>query len=320
MRGDGKYCEWVFESGYSEEEPPVVEVPMGGGRFRFETIESELGVRCILANGTTGTTPVDFRATDDKAGHELGLLIPYGSSFQISLPGVPERRPVTDGHCSWHLPAERWVDYHLCPGETVRAAGLTITPELVDRLGEGRDVPSLVRAIERQSSPSPFEFRGHLGDRGDVGLRELFHAPYSGGVRRVFMESKLLELVASAFDNLTEHGGDGQGLSAWEIGRVRQAAERLLQTPADPPTMDELARACGLPVTRLMAAFRAYYGTTPVRWLQREKLEIAHRLLQEEPIAIKVLAFRLGYRHVSNFTLAFKRRFGYPPGAVRKGR
>ncbi|NTW85245.1 MAG: AraC family transcriptional regulator, partial [Holophagaceae bacterium] len=34
---------------------------------------------------------------------------------------------------------------------------------------------------------------------------------------------------------------------------------------------------------------------------------------------MKALAANLGYSHVNNFIYAFKKKFGYPPGSVRKG-
>jgi AraC-like DNA-binding protein len=33
---------------------------------------------------------------------------------------------------------------------------------------------------------------------------------------------------------------------------------------------------------------------------------------------MKVIAERLGYSHVNHFITALKRKFGYPPGSVRK--
>jgi len=310
--------EWVFDSEHGVDANPVVDVPMGDGHFRFETIESTMGVRAILADGMTGRHPVDFHAADGKDDHELCLLIPTDSSFQATIPGVPNRRPITHGHCTWHLPAERWTDYHLPAENRIRTVGMMLAPELVDRVSEGRNLPNAIRAIERQGSPSPFEFRGMLGSDASLALQQLFNAPYRGEIRRMFMESKVLELVAHAFDNLLDRPRKKTRLSSWEVSRVREAAERIMQRPATPPDTQELARAVGLPSTRLMAVFREYYGTTPVRWLQRRKLEMAHQLLLEEPITIKTLAYRLGYRHVSNFTNAFRRQFGYPPGALRK--
>jgi AraC-like DNA-binding protein len=48
------------------------------------------------------------------------------------------------------------------------------------------------------------------------------------------------------------------------------------------------------------------------------RLAQAHALLQTEQISMKVLAARLGYSHVNHFIAAFRKKFGYPPGSLRK--
>lgn len=41
-------------------------------------------------------------------------------------------------------------------------------------------------------------------------------------------------------------------------------------------------------------------------------------MLVETGLPMKVLASRLGYSHVNNFINAFKNRFGYSPGSLRR--
>ena len=48
------------------------------------------------------------------------------------------------------------------------------------------------------------------------------------------------------------------------------------------------------------------------------RLSQAHAALQQSKISIKQLDAMLGYAHVSNFTIAFKRKFGYPPGSLKR--
>jgi len=40
---------------------------------------------------------------------------------------------------------------------------------------------------------------------------------------------------------------------------------------------------------------------------------LAYRLLASGELSVKQVAWRAGYAHVSNFSLAFTRRFGHPP-------
>ena len=52
--------------------------------------------------------------------------------------------------------------------------------------------------------------------------------------------------------------------------------------------------------------------------MMKFRLAQAHSALVQSAVSIKQLAARLGYAHVSNFAIAFKRRYGYPPGSLRR--
>lgn len=47
-------------------------------------------------------------------------------------------------------------------------------------------------------------------------------------------------------------------------------------------------------------------------------MQQAHEAILKSDVALKQLSERLGYSHVSNFSAAFKQRFGYAPGSLRK--
>jgi AraC-like DNA-binding protein len=64
--------------------------------------------------------------------------------------------------------------------------------------------------------------------------------------------------------------------------------------------------------------FKELYGQSIHAYLVDRQLDQAHRDLEETDIAMKVLAVQAGYCHVVNFSAAFKRRFGYPPGELRR--
>ena len=52
---------------------------------------------------------------------------------------------------------------------------------------------------------------------------------------------------------------------------------------------------------------------SPQRYFQELKLETAKKLLLNKEASVKSVALSLGYRHVGDFTRAFKRRFHLPP-------
>jgi AraC-like DNA-binding protein len=62
--------------------------------------------------------------------------------------------------------------------------------------------------------------------------------------------------------------------------------------------------------------FKKQFGTTPQRWLTRKRLELAHYELtqhRKRPVDVYLEA---GFEDLSHFSFAFKKQFGYAPGAV----
>jgi AraC-like DNA-binding protein len=60
------------------------------------------------------------------------------------------------------------------------------------------------------------------------------------------------------------------------------------------------------------------FGSSIHGCMMEHRLSQAHAALRQTDTSIKQLAARLGYAHVSNFTIAYKRKFGYPPGSLRR--
>ncbi|WP_234945167.1 helix-turn-helix transcriptional regulator [Anaeromyxobacter sp. Fw109-5] len=50
------------------------------------------------------------------------------------------------------------------------------------------------------------------------------------------------------------------------------------------------------------------------------RLEVARALLLDSDKPIKAIAADVGYSHVAHFSVAFKRRYGVPPSALRPRR
>jgi AraC-like DNA-binding protein len=66
------------------------------------------------------------------------------------------------------------------------------------------------------------------------------------------------------------------------------------------------------------ARFRALVGTPPLAYLGRWRLHLSTTLLQNQQLAVRAVAERVGYESEAAFNKAFKRRFHASPGAYRK--
>ncbi len=149
-------------------------------------------------------------------------------------------------------------------------------------------------------------------------LRQIQANPYLGPMADLYLQSKIYEMLAEALTDLAGCQDDGGRMVADDRRRVQMAQELLLADPFDPPSLETLANAVGLSQRRLVEAFREVYGRTVWAWLAEERLNQAGALLRDGALPIKRIAFLSGYAHVSNFTIAFARRFGMAPASYRK--
>lgn len=102
--------------------------------------------------------------------------------------------------------------------------------------------------------------------------------------------------------------------------RSQAVHDFLVATQGRLPTLNELAVRFGCSARVLNDEFTAAYSMSIYSFISNQRLIEAHAAILNTDVALKVLAFRLGYSHVNHFITAFRKKFGYPPGSIRKGR
>lgn len=137
----------------------------------------------------------------------------------------------------------------------------------------------------------------------------------TGHLRKLHAQAKLLEFIIG----LVEHfvGDDGKPLNQTEA--IHALREELDKLEGEVPCLLDLARHYGLSERTLSEGFKREFGLTPCAYIVERRLQAAHAALQANDVPLKVLAARLGYAHVNNFSRAFAAKFGYSPTHVRRG-
>jgi AraC-like DNA-binding protein len=100
---------------------------------------------------------------------------------------------------------------------------------------------------------------------------------------------------------------------------IGRALALLHGQPARAWTVDDLARTVALSRSALAERFAALVGEPPMQHLKRWRLALAAQALRAGQEAIGRIADRSGYESEAAFTRAFRREFGMPPTAWRKG-
>ena len=87
---------------------------------------------------------------------------------------------------------------------------------------------------------------------------------------------------------------------------------------ADPSlTLSAVARAIGISTQHICRVLRRERGLTFAEVLRDVRLREARRLLRESSFSMKEIAFRVGFRHPSQFTRAFTGTCGVSPSQYR---
>lgn len=147
-------------------------------------------------------------------------------------------------------------------------------------------------------------------------LRDAISSQFSGPARKLYTQARVLDYLAGLLDFLSprnlvtsKHAADK---------KIEDLHQHLINLEGRMPTLVDLAKEFGISARRLNSDFAAKYGQSIYGFITDHRLAQAHAILLSEAIPLKTIAMRLGYSHVNHFSAAFKKKFGYPPGSLKR--
>jgi transcriptional regulator GlxA family with amidase domain len=97
--------------------------------------------------------------------------------------------------------------------------------------------------------------------------------------------------------------------------RARDAMDRSYAEPLDVPT---LARLAHVSEAHFIRTFRATFGETPNRYLQRRRVERAMFLLRSTEQSVTDVCMAVGFASLGTFSRVFAEIVGEPPSVYRR--
>ncbi|PUZ26984.1 AraC-type DNA-binding protein [Chitinophaga costaii] len=199
----------------------------------------------------------------------------------------------------------------------------------------------LTIAFDKQYLPqyaANFPRLQHFQDAGTVGWLPLYaqhraigldmqrtigslrHCALDGAARDYFMEAKVVELLMTALYETPDKVTPRQIMMLKKKDQeiLANARNLLLKNIDEHISTLELARRIGMNDFKLKRGFKQLFGTTIFEFVSTARMEEAKRLLRETDLPIKSIAAGAGYKNMSNFIAAFKRRNGLPPGDFKR--
>ena len=147
-------------------------------------------------------------------------------------------------------------------------------------------------------------------------LNDIITNNYQGFVRKVYLESKALDLLSMKIkqyqDDLKEPS-QRQILRKEDVKLIVDARKILEKNYENPPTIKELAKMLGTNDNKLMKGFRKILNKTVNDTIAEIRMNQAKLLLADGNYSLKEIAHKVGYKNPSNFTRRFKEKFGILP-------
>ena len=204
-------------------------------------------------------------------------------------------------------------------GQTIQIVQIVIEPwfmgELVER--NPMNLPRPLRAILQGDRSQSYVHMGETNPVMQMALHQLWHCPYQGLTRLIYLESKAIELLALKLCQLSEEDAKQlpKALKSQDVERIHQAKDLLLSDIENPPSLIALARAVGLNDYKLKQGFHHVFGTTVFGYLHNHRMEKARQLLQTTDLTVSDVAYAIGFSNRSYFAAAFRRKFNINPKA-----
>lgn len=160
-----------------------------------------------------------------------------------------------------------------------------------------RDIPVIVVTGKDLSEPE----MAHLGEGVAVVLQKGLFNPY-----------ETVAHIANALERKRRLSLDAQRL-------VRQAVLFIQAHYAEPITRGDIARHVSIAEDYLTFCFRRELNTTPIKYLQRYRINQAKILLKDTASSITEIALAVGFTDSGYFSRVFHRETGVSPENYRQG-
>ena len=177
-------------------------------------------------------------------------------------------------------------------------------------------IPISLRQALLGGKVQPYYHQGKITRQMRRVLHQILQCTHEGLMKRMYLESKAVELIMLHFQQFQEQEASDYSLTAKnlnDIDKIYQAKEILLGNLENPPSLMELARQVGLNDFKLKRGFRQVFGTSAFKYLHDYRLEKASQLLASGEMNVEQVGFKVGFDSRSYFALAFRKKFGLNP-------
>lgn len=150
-------------------------------------------------------------------------------------------------------------------------------------------------------------------------IREILECPFDETTRQFYFDLKVREYLYVMLEHTYHRPSPRYHFTPYEIACILKAHKLLLEDLSKTPlSLRMLSKAAAINEFKLKAGFRQLFGLSVFDCLHEERMEKAREFLLTTDEPLKNICVLTGYPRMTNFITAFRKRFGYTPGSLRR--
>lgn len=236
---------------------------------------------------------VKYGNKQKEFNHSKGLALSFFANEKVEfIHSVSSSKPL---ECLLIATSTKTIDY--LPNQEGELFGEMLN-ELVDPSDHYVEGPSFIMTPEMQSI-----------------VDSIFNIQYEGKTKMMFFRSQITVLLSHFFGQLASL--KTERIKTPERKKLNQAKDILLDNLDNPPSLNEISKRIGLNTFKLKKEFKALFGVPVFKYLQNERLTLAHKMIRNHEMTVQESAWHVGYDSLSSFSNAFEKKFGYRPSQIK---
>ncbi|MEM9217730.1 MAG: helix-turn-helix transcriptional regulator [Cyanobacteria bacterium P01_F01_bin.150] len=246
--------------------------------------------------------------------------------FKSTFPGFKSSISMRTKDASFYTVPYAAGTLELKAEERIHLVEIAVRPSLLLNLigDELIKLPENLRKAVQSEASHPSIHLCNISEEISQVLQKVISCPYRGKIRKVYLEGKVLELIALYFSQFCPPGEIVPSIVSKrqqdidQIEQLYKGREILKQNLVTPPSVEDLSKQLGINERSLQEGFRELFGTTVFGVLHNDRMEHARQLLETQEMNIGAIANMVGISHRGYFAKAFKRKFGITPREYSK--
>ena len=208
--------------------------------------------------------------------------------------------------------------YSICPNASIRVLEIYVLKNWLLNVYASNNLSAYsYYTILMNKTPSLLTEKASLSAHHS--LLGIYEHLNSAQPNAAYVSTKMMSLLSDIFMGIGKRD-DAAYKNDLVMGEKIIELEKIMDDHLDKnlPSINAIAKQLALSESTLKRNFKLMCGSNIYEYYLKKKMERAREMLDENPVTVKEVAYKLGYDKVSNFITIFKKYYEFSPGYLKK--